>query len=162
MMTSAAINKGIISKSYTIEDFFWSPDMPLIPVKQAHMIKRRFESDNAYYVKYMTTGKEIHNFNKQNSLKPVVSPAIVRERMFCEVIYPNWNPNIYAASKGSSKNPELKLFEIAIGNHHAELFLEELRESKLNKFSMLNKKSQFYRWLTSKQYFIGKVNIQNV
>lgn len=158
MMTGAAINKGLIAQTYTVEDFFWSPDMPFIPIKQSHLIKRRFESDREYFNKYMNARNSIVAFNKSNALKPTISPATAMERMLCEVIYPNWNPNIFAAPKGSGKNPELKLFETAIGNHNAETFLQELRSYKLEQFSKIRNKDDFYRWLPSKSYFIGKIN----
>lgn len=159
MMTTAAMNKNLIAKTYTVEDFFWSPDMPLIPIKQSHMIKRKFESDPKYFDKYKKARNDIVNFNDNNILNPTVSPATVMERMFCEVIYPNWNPNIFAAPKPSNKNPEIKLFETAVGKHKAEDFLHELRKSKLNQFNLLNKKEKFYRFIDTKPYVIGRIKV---
>jgi hypothetical protein len=161
MMTGAAINKGYIPKAYTVEDFFWSPDMPLIPLKQSHMIKRRFETDHEYFNKYAKARNDVIEFNKNNILNPTVSPAAIMERMFCEVIYPNWNPKIFAAPKGTLRNQELKLFETAIGKHDAEIFLKELRLAKQNAFSRINKKDQFYRRLNTKPYFIGRINLNH-
>jgi hypothetical protein len=161
MMTGAAINKGYIPKAYTVEDFFWSPDMPLIPLKQSHMIKRRFETDQDYFNKYTNAMNDVIEFNKNNILNPTVSPAAIMERMFCEVIYPNWNPNIFAAPKGTLRNQELKLFETAVGKHDAETFLKELRIAKQNVFSRINKKDQFYRRISSKPYYIGRINLNH-
>lgn len=156
MMTAAAINKGIMPNAYTIEDFFWSPDLPLIPVKQCHMVKRRFETDRAFFINYIKSRKEIAEFNQSN-LKPIQSPAHTMERMLCEVIYPNYNPNIFAAPKHGSKSPEIKLYETVVGGNNAETFLKELRSFKETKFNKITNKQQFYRMLYTKPYHIGRI-----
>lgn len=160
MMTTAAINEGLIAQTYTVEDFFWSPDMPLIPIKQAHMVKNKLETDLSFYNKFLTMKESHFNFLKTDYAIGA-SPAATMERIVCEIIYPNWNSNIYAASKGGTKSPEFKLLETVVGHHNGEVALKELRDYKHKKYDKIVLKEQFYRWLNSKPYFLGKVKLNH-
>ena len=133
MLSTAAINKGEITKTYTIEDFFWSVDMPLIPIKQSHMIVKKFRTDKEFYNKFVDNTKKIKEFARLN-IKPIHSPAVTTERMLNEVIYPDYDRNTFIAPKPTDKSAEFKLFETAVGAHHGEDFEKEMRNYKENKY----------------------------
>ena len=160
MVTTASLNLGEFAATYTTEDFFWSKDMPLIPIKQSHIIKKRLESDRKYYNFFVNAREEIRKAAFQTNL-PVHSPAIMMERSFSSMIYPDWNPQTYAGPKPTKKNPEFKLFETVVGPHTTEGFLKEYRESKEKRFDKINNKIQFYSIMRSKPYFIGKLEFNH-
>jgi hypothetical protein len=160
MVTTASLNKGEFAATYVTEDFFWSKDMPFIPIKQSHIIKKRLETDRDYYKFFTNSKEEIKNFASKNNL-PIHSPAIMMERSFSSMIYPDWSPLTYAGPKPTKKNPEFKLYETVVGSHTTEGFLKEYRESKEKRFEKINDKSQFYRFIHSKPYLIGKLEFSN-
>jgi hypothetical protein len=156
MISTAAINKGEVVENYTTEDFFWSPDMPFIPVKQCHMILNKFRSDKKFLNKYKDGLKAIDEFAKLN-YKPVYSPAIHIERMLCEIIYPNWNPNTFVAPKPTNISPEFKIYELAVGKHFGNDFKKEIQNYKESKYDAILDKRQFYRMIPSKKYYVGDI-----
>jgi len=158
MVTTASLNLREFAATYTTEDFFWSRDMPLIPIKQSHIIKKRLETDRKYYEFFTQSREELKN---HNSVKPIHSSAIMLERSFSSMIYPDWNPQTYAGPKPTIKNPEFKLYETVVGTHTTEGFLKEYRESKEKRFEKINKKYQFYSMLRSQPYLIGKLELNH-
>lgn len=159
MVTTASLNLGEFPATYTTEDFFWSKDMPLIPIKQSHIIKKRLELDRKYYEFFTKSREELKN---HTLVKPIHTTAIMMERSFSSMIYPDWNPQMYAGPKPTTKNPEFKLYETVVGPHTTEGFLKEYRESKEKRFEKINKKYQFYSMLRSQPYLIGKLELNHV
>ena len=156
MATTALINKGEIPKTYETEDFFWSPDMPLIPIKQSHVIKKRLETDINYYNFFTNSKKQVEEFASK-VIAPIHSKAIMMERSYSEMIYPDWNPNSYAGPKPTTKNPEFKLYETVVGSHTTDGFLKEYRESKEFKFRKIANKKLFYKFIFSVSYNLGRL-----
>jgi hypothetical protein len=74
------------------EYFYWTPDLPQLAVKQAHMLKKFFESTPA--LKYLITDAHLGTWNAQ-----------YKEQYFDVVkrlIYPGFNPGIWQTHKISS------------------------------------------------------------
>jgi len=85
------------------EAFYWSPDMPEIPVKQAHLLKKYVEKlqytdvDNFFVKKISEPPITYHiNFVRNNQLLMLTADAIHK------LIYPGWDINSVVASKPSS------------------------------------------------------------
>jgi len=100
---------GYTDPNIEIEDFYWSKDMPLIPVKQSHLILDKMKNDNEYMktvLSFFVGGKspiqqnfDMHNktvFFKRNYIDPV--------------IYPNWQKT-FSAEKIGNVNPEFEIFK---------------------------------------------------
>jgi len=100
---------GYTDPNIEIEDFYWSKDMPLIPVKQSHLILDKMKNDNEYLktvLSFFVGGKspiqqnfDMHNktvFFKRNYIDPV--------------IYPNWQKT-FSAEKIGNVNPEFEIFK---------------------------------------------------
>jgi len=157
---SSTLYKSKIIKSYeysyVYEDFFWSPDMPFIPIKQSHMILNRFKSDSAFLTNYINYKKEL---DVDSSKKNAHSNSLLqnKERMICEVIYPDWNPNTFAGSKPIEKSAEFKIYEMAVGKHQGENLKAELRAFKEKKYEKIANKLQFYKPIFSRKYYIGEI-----
>jgi len=81
------------NKGWYDELFYWSPDMPLIPIKGAHVIKNFVETckDDQFY----QTGRNFHGFNPE--LKKYLTLDAVKI-----LLYPKWNRNIFCNGKASS------------------------------------------------------------
>jgi hypothetical protein len=157
---SSTLYKSKIIKSYeysyVYEDFFWSPDMPFIPIKQSHMILNRFKSDSAFLTNYINYKKEL---DVDSSKKNAHSNSLLqnKERMICEVIYPDWNPNTFAGSKPIEKSAEFKIYEMAVGKHQGENLKAELLAFKEKKYEKIANKLQFYKPIFSRKYYIGEI-----
>ena len=75
------------------ELFYWSQDMPLIPIKGAHVIKNFIETckDDKFY----QTNRNFHGFNPE--LKKYLTLDAVKT-----LLYPKWNNNIFCNGKANS------------------------------------------------------------
>ena len=156
LIATASFNKGELPKTYTTEDFFWTPDFPLIPIKQSHLIKRKLESDKNFYDFFTKNKTELIKFNEK-VISPDRSRAIMLERAYNNIIYPDWDDKTFVAPKTISGSPEFKLYETVIGKSNVRDFVDEFKNYKLSKYEKLNNKNQFFRFISSIPYFIGKL-----
>jgi len=80
------------------ELFYWTPDMPEIVVKQAHVVKRFVETvhDPAFYEPESTNDTHGAGYNK--ILKTHLSQWGLKQ-----VIYPRWNPTTFVDGKSPSR-----------------------------------------------------------
>jgi hypothetical protein len=157
MQLTPVFNKQLIDSPYICEDFFWSPDMPLIPIKQSHMIKRKLETNLKFYQTFTALLLALTEFNTK-VFKPINSPAVGIERLQSHIIYPNFNPNVFTGLKQSDKSGEVKLYEKLTGDHTIESFRNEYRAFKEKKYEKIVHKEQFYRSIKSIPYAIGNLN----
>jgi hypothetical protein len=150
---------GEIPDNFYIEDFFWSEDCPLIPVKQSQIIKRALEIDNKFYKKFILCGKAIREFD--SNFKGGYSPGIMIERSYSNLIYPDWNPYTFAALKPTTIIPEFKLIESVTGDKHQAMdFISEYGKGLENKYRLIKNKGQFRKILFTKSYSLGKLKTQ--
>jgi hypothetical protein len=151
--------KGQISDEYEIENFFWSGDAPLIPVKQSHMIKKVLESNETFYNTFCFRQLDYINHFKLN--KKGYPKSFTTERIYSKIIYPDWNEGVFVAPKPTSINPDSKLIEILAGNKtFTNDVINELKQHYHNKFKLINDKKQFEQLIFTKRYSIGKVIAQ--
>lgn len=75
------------------EFFYWSPDCPLIPIKQSHIIKRFLSEvdDVSFY-------KEHNDENYYLAYNPI-NKMTLKENVQNQLIYPKWNPETYSFGK---------------------------------------------------------------
>jgi hypothetical protein len=80
------------------ELFYWTPDLPEIVVKQAHVIRNFVQSvhDPAFY--NITGAKDTQGSAYNTTVKGYLKPQILKQ-----IIYPHWDPNTYVAGKSSSR-----------------------------------------------------------
>lgn len=143
-----------IFDNFAIENFYWSPDAPLIPIKQAHLIKEFMEINKILYALVYDSVRKIQKHQDDRSY----SPAIMIERAYSKIIYPDFDSKTFAAFKPIKIPPEFKLLKELSITHHTQEFLKELGQEKENKFSKINNKKQFRSILFTKPYYIGKIN----
>lgn len=79
------------------ELFYWTPDLPELPIKQAHIVKNFLRSNNEekYYYNKIGTGlsdPSIHGYN------PVIQKFLSTETVKM-LLYPYWTTEIYNAGK---------------------------------------------------------------
>ena len=75
------------------ELFYWTPDLPMLPIKQAHVIKRFVETihDPQFY----QTGRTRYGYNKKLD-------AYLTERAIKLVLYPRWDDNTFISPSGKT------------------------------------------------------------
>ncbi len=138
------LRSGTIDNLYTFEDFFWSPKMPLIPIKQSHVIKRAIEVDPYLYDKVLRYNKETADF-----AEPV-------ERLYSRLIYKYTDTIEFAGSKPAT-NPELKIINQLEKTHSKEIMNERENYYK-NKYQAIINKDLLKRPIFSWPYEIGVIN----
>jgi hypothetical protein len=80
------------------ELFYWTPDLPEIVVKQAHVIRNFVHAvhDPAFY--NITGAKDTQGSAYNTTVKGYLKPQILKQ-----IIYPHWDPDTYVAGKSSSR-----------------------------------------------------------
>ena len=150
--------KGLLEPSFTMENFFWSREVPLITVKQSQMLKEKMELDKAYCIRFIEIRKKINLaiIEKKNWL----GLTYALERMYSNVIYPDWNPHTFIATKPSTVLPENKLVKHLTGNNYVDKLNKEMQEVQLKKYEKLENQKQLYGAIFSKFYSLGKLQLQ--
>lgn len=72
----------------TNEYFFWSPDMPELIAKQAHMIKNWFNLESNKYLQHLVRWPN-YSFSQRTTFEHIVKP----------LIYPDYDPTTFQTSK---------------------------------------------------------------
>jgi hypothetical protein len=144
-----------ISK-FSIEDFYWSVDAPLIPIKQSHMIKKELETNRQFLALFYQSKQKIKAHTDPYSN----SPAIMVERELSRIIYPDWNTNTYAAGKVINRPPELAVIELFDGQTNTNKIIRDFGSSKEQKFRMLSNQDQVKKQMLTKPYIIGPINLE--
>ena len=138
------LRSGEVDNLYTFEDFFWSPKMPLIPIKQSHVIKRAIELDQNPY-------ERVVGYNKENAefLEPV-------ERLYSRIIYKYTDTISFIGTKPAT-NPELKIINQLEKTHSKEIMAE--REAfYLKKYAAIENKELMRKPIYTKPYDLGVLN----
>lgn len=127
------------SDRYLEELFFWSPDSPLIPIKQSHMILNTINNH--------INKKQILDYIKQ---KPV---EFIEESFFKRIIYPSYSTKYYEKSKKYNTVPIKSVLSKI--DHKAVDRYSDITSSFTTLYDkyMLNVK-----YARSKLYKIGKFN----
>ena len=150
---------GVMPTTFTLESFFWSPEVPLIPVKQCHLIKKRLENDITFKKLFLYM-KENILIERDKLIKDTLrhdSPFYQRlERLMYPVIYPSLrNKSMFYGMKPQKDNPEFKLLEVLGINHFGENMKNEYNNHKLKLFEPIINKEQMIDYMRTRRYHIG-------
>lgn len=107
------LRMGLYEPSFVIEDFYWSPDGPLIPVKQCHLIAKKLKEDDKYkktFFAFLNNNSVARSYFKTN--------YNFYRRMIDPIVYPNWVQTFSAPkttflgrNDETGSNPEFELFK---------------------------------------------------
>lgn len=139
---------------YTIENFFWSVDCPLIPLKQSHVLKRAFEQNPIYYSELLSWLQK-RDFHRWKNI-----PTNVKEfgfdRTFVPYIYKYWPTNKFNSRK-PIVSPDLKLASIHLKNQNP--FRASMIQIKyINRAYNGVLPYMISKRIISKGYSLGKIN----
>jgi hypothetical protein len=149
------IREGAIGELYTIEDFFWSPDAPLIPIKQSHVLKKAIETNKELFDAVAQNSSSILDYTQQSTH--------LLERLYSPFLYGSTKTINFIAPK-PKHNPEVSLISL-IDNNMLD-YSRDLVKDKLNYYKTKYKEMKNHdiinrNWL-SKPYHIGKLNLRLV
>jgi hypothetical protein len=94
--TAVSAHTQMLNRSWEFDElFYWSPDLPELPIKQAHMVKHRLKNLQANdpfasTVKRMPTGEACTCSAQVNGQDLYLMPNGVSH-----LLYPNWTPDLY-------------------------------------------------------------------
>jgi hypothetical protein len=151
--------KGIMPEVFTLESFFWSPDAPLIPVKQSHLILQKLRTDPKFkevflYVKKGMEKKRLESVKKVNR---VDSPLYQKlERMMYPIIYPSLRNVSFFGLKPTTTSPEFRILDFMGIKHYAREMRQEYNERKLRMYEPIINKEQMIDYMPTRRYQIGK------
>jgi hypothetical protein len=149
------IREGAIGELYTIEDFFWSPDAPLIPIKQSHVLKKAIENSKELY--------DAVAMNTANLLDYTQQSTHLLERLYSPFLYGSTKTINFIAPK-PKHNPEVTLIGLVENNdtQYAQDIVKEKRNYYKNRYKeMKNHDILNKNWL-SKPYFVGRMDLTEV
>jgi hypothetical protein len=150
MHGAGRIRSGDIGNVYTLEDFFWTPNYPLIPVKQTHVIKNVFTAIPELYklFKTLSNKRPLNQYDQEtpNEL----------DRIYAKYIY-FYNNDIKFIAPKPKQNPELYLINRIENQENARYFnqlIEEKKDYYLNRYrNIVNQNLLKRNWVT-KAYFV--------
>jgi hypothetical protein len=117
-----------------IEPFYWTRDLPLIPIKQSQIIKRAL-SENPQLQKQFVLNTQKRNELSFDQTRDLIAKS---SRMFDHLIYPNWKPSTFSGSKPRIIRPEVKALEMLLGKTTpAGIILDENQEFKAKRYAKL-------------------------
>lgn len=125
---------------YTPKMFYWSPDCPLIPIKQLHLLK-----------------KAIQKNDKFKNIAYRQAPFKIREQtVFKKIIYPDYDGTIYQSAL--RPNPGEKIYTSLFPEKKLMSIIEEKNrtvEQIQANLNFHNMKSRYGISVRSKYYFVG-------
>jgi hypothetical protein len=143
--------KNTVERKFDVENFYWSPDCPFIPVKQSQVIKKVIET-NALYRSVFFKYDEII---KQHTSG--ISPAWELERTYNPIIYPNWNPSIFTASKPTFRSSEFALWEALGYKHSGQTLVDEINSYTNKVYDKFVNRAMLRSSIRGKFYSLGKI-----
>jgi len=151
------INKKQIGDVYTIENFYWNPEIPLIPIKQSHVIKKALENDANFYAMFM--------LNQDKSAKHVEfnmkgHPSdYYFTRKYNRYIYHYWNDQFYQAPKKITESGELLILDKLFNDTTYREVLKEQQDYTFKKYNKIDDKKLINRTIISNVYDVGELNV---
>jgi hypothetical protein len=156
MHTVKLIQKKQVDDIYTIENFFWTPDCPLIPIKQSHVIKRKLETEKEFYATFMLNQERVaanQNLNRSHDNAQNIN------RKYDELIYYYWNKNMFFAPKHNTESPEFKLVSLIEKNNNALKALDEQNNFFFKKYAKISERRLINKHMFTDPYIIGDLNV---
>lgn len=147
------IRSGDVNDIYTLEDFFWSPNYPLIPVKQSHVIRNVLMKYPKIYQLFMdnVAQRGLTEFNQE-------APNVL-DRLYARMIYYHTNSIEFIAPK-PKQNPELFLIN-HLQNDESKAYYSQMIEEKktfyLNKYRNIKAQNLLKRHWVTKPYIVGSL-----
>jgi len=150
-------NNKVIDNVYNIEEFFWSPFAPLIPVKQSHLIKNALETNQTFLKEYIYNQYNVLNQNK--SSETTHSSFYDFQKKLIPIIYQYFNGLNFPKPRKIS--PEFKLETVLTKTNNGFSAAKELNDFVFKKYkNQLILKRDIIRLLHTRKYVIGKLNIK--
>jgi hypothetical protein len=146
-----------VGEMYTFEDFFWSCKMPLIPIKQSHVIKKHIERDPSLFSSIMDYNTKMIHFNNTDSPSNLFTTQVM-ERIYSKMIY-KYSSTIPFAAPKPPKNPELQIISKIEQNYSSEI-MKEREQFYLSKYDKIKHKRMFRRTVLSRPYDIGPIEVK--
>ena len=146
----------------TFEDFYWSPNFPLIPIKQCQIIKELLETNYAFFNMFYTLQIAIRqhkNKTKYDQHLRLFNPSLILERKLVHIIYPDFNPNQFVAPKPRKVNMEVELINATLQTNAVDV-LSEYKKYVLKKYDKIVYKDQMREHILSRTYSLGKLNFK--
>ena len=148
------LNKSIVDHSINIEFFFWSPECPLLPRKQSHVMLKEFRRNPSLLQTYKET-RSSASYDETNK-KLGHSAWYDFEQHITPIIYPSLKLN-YIPGKPKLLGPEFKL--MAAYHGFQDKIVSALKEHytfKRNRFKNV-KYDYFQKVIHTRKYYIGQL-----
>jgi hypothetical protein len=142
-----------VNNIYTLEDFFWTPNYPLIPVKQSHVIKNILTRYPNAYKLFMenVSNRGLSEYNQE-------LPNVL-DKLYAKLIYYHTNSIEFIAPK-PKQNPELFLINQIENNENKRYYNEMIDEKKnyyLNRYKSIKAQNLLKRHWVTKHYVVGSL-----
>lgn len=143
-------------QQFAIEDFYWSVDAPLIPLKQAHMIKTKLETDKKFYERFYQSKQIIDRYDGSG-----YTSAHMIERELSNIIYPDWNSSTFAAPKTTNMPSEMKLVKFLDSSSFSSDIINDIKSTNMLRYSKIKNKTQFSKTIYGSYYYLlGPLNFK--
>lgn len=149
---------GEVPSIGTFENFYWSADAPLIPIKQSHMLLHTFKQKTLLRKYFIDIKSKIAESYRSNDIRWYSHNLTFSERVVANIVYPGWfESKTYAGMKGEKQSADFLLLNYMNIQHQGEEAIKEYRDFTLKKYDKINHKFLLSKFIPSKQYKVGKI-----
>ena len=126
------------------EFFYWSPDFPLIPVKQAHVVKNfiQYATDPGLFCDYSVNGRSPE------------TGKYLQDRVVKSLLYPKWSNDIFCNGKTSSFTYSMRDDWFFKGNMEEKKRFIEITNTYYNKIDPNDKERIKVSPIFSRKYYL--------
>ena len=154
-VSARLVNTHSFDKRCFFEQFYWSTKSPLIPIKQAHIIKKVLENDKEIYdtFKLWKSG----GVRDKLMVKGLIYDKLSIDRLFSPYVYKYSTPKKIQYRREWKKSADIIASEIFFGKTNIENAILEYNRGVIKKYPNIPIK-YLKMPINTRKYFIGKFN----
>jgi hypothetical protein len=150
------IRSNVMDNIYTFINFYWSSDVPFIPIKQGHVIKRYIEQNPDMYHAICNFNHEMkvqYSKNTQDHVKTRI------ERRYNKLLY-QYHEEIPFVAPKPWKNPEVILINKIQANHYEDVIKEKIKLVG-DTYQSVSNSVPLSRSIFTRHYNLGYINFKH-
>lgn len=154
-VSARLVNTHSLDKRCFFEEFYWSKKSPLIPIKQAHIIKKVLENDKEIYDAF--TLWKSGNVNKNIIVKGLIYDKMSIDRIFSPYVYKHATPKKIQYKREWKKSADIIASEIIFEKKNMDDAILEYNREVRKRYPKIST-NHLKMPINTRKYLVGKFN----